>query len=76
MLKVAHFAMALDDITRELCEKLLSSPDDEEAVRLAEELRTVLHNHIEALRAKLPTRAGDEPLGLPEPAAHSVSERF
>jgi hypothetical protein len=43
----------IENRIRELFEKLVNSKDDLEALKLAQELQTLLHHQIEQLRTKV-----------------------
>lgn len=45
--------LASDTQIRELCEQLSVCKDDAQSVILVEQLRILIHEHIEALRGKL-----------------------
>jgi hypothetical protein len=45
--------VGFDDRIRNLCNRLLNSSNDEEAVVLVSELKTALHDHIERVRTQL-----------------------
>jgi len=44
--------MEFEDRVRGLCDRLIRCSTDDDAILLASELKTVLHNHIESLRTK------------------------
>ena len=44
--------MDFADRVRGLCDRLVNSSTDEDAILLASELKVVLHNHIQSLRTK------------------------
>jgi len=52
--------VGFDDRIRNLCNRLLNSSNDEEAVVLVSELKAALHDHIESLRTQL--KASLQPL--------------
>jgi signal transduction histidine kinase len=58
-----------DNHVRGLCERLLNSSSDEEAILLASELKDALHQHVESLRTQLKVSLRQPPPdGFQEPA--------
>jgi len=49
----ADYQMSSEQRLMELCAQLLACEDDDTAIALAEQLRTILHDHVEEMRDKL-----------------------
>jgi hypothetical protein len=45
--------MLLEDEIRELCNQAVRAEDEEDAMRILEELQVALHKHIETVRDRL-----------------------
>jgi hypothetical protein len=57
------FLLRIDDNIRSLCNQLLNSSKDEEAIALAGQLKVALHKHIDNLRKQARLSLLDRPRG-------------